>query len=123
MVQFGIAADPEVTKKWIDKPLPDDIAQHSNERGMLSFAHRGPNTRTTQVFINYSNNTHLDSGEAPFAPVGRVLQGWDVVMDIYSEHRDYPDQMLIMREGNEYLDARFPGLEVLKRACFVERIE
>jgi cyclophilin family peptidyl-prolyl cis-trans isomerase len=70
MAQFGINGDPKVTAKWADASIPDDPVTQHNTRGMISFATSGANTRSTQLFINYSDNSWLDaSGFSPFAVV------------------------------------------------------
>jgi peptidyl-prolyl cis-trans isomerase A (cyclophilin A) len=54
VVQFGIPRDPALNAKWRKANLPDDPVTRSNRRGSVSFATSGPNTRTTQVFVNLS---------------------------------------------------------------------
>ena len=82
VVQFGITSDPTETKKW-DETIQDDPVVGSNTRGTISFAMAGPNTRTTQVFVNLKDNSRLDS--ADFAPIGRVLDGLEVlIQDVYN---------------------------------------
>ncbi|MCA8996456.1 MAG: peptidylprolyl isomerase, partial [Planctomycetaceae bacterium] len=77
MVQFGINADPKVSADWRVKTIPDDKVTKSNTRGMITFATSGPNSRTSQVFINFGNNSFLDS--QGFSPFGKVVEGMDVV--------------------------------------------
>ncbi len=121
MVQFGINASPEVNAKWFMARIPDDVASgHSNARGTISFATAGPNTRTTQVFINYSNNTFLDP--MGFSPFGVVSQGMNVVDSLFSDYGDGPpsgpgpDQNQLQQHGNAYLQANFPHLDYIKTA-------
>jgi peptidyl-prolyl cis-trans isomerase A (cyclophilin A) len=116
MVQFGIPGDPQVTAKWRDANIPDDPVTQSNLRGYVTFAQTGrPNSRTTQVFVDYRNNTRLDS--AGFTPFGKVIQGMDVVDSLYKGYGegapdgDGPNQSLIQSQGNEYLDREFPKLD------------
>src|SRR5438132_649847 len=73
MAQFGIHGDPHVAAVWRDARIPDDPVRQHNARGMVSFATAGPGTRTTQLFINYSDNSRLHGmGSSPF---GRVVLG------------------------------------------------
>ena len=82
MVQFGINADPKVSAVWRDANINDDPVKQSNSRGLITFATRGPNTRTTQMFINFADNNRLDG--MGFAPFGRVVSGMNVVDALYS---------------------------------------
>ncbi|CAK0791069.1 unnamed protein product [Prorocentrum cordatum] len=112
MVQWGIPADPAVAKTWREKKIPDDPdAGHSNEKGMLTFATAGPDTRTSQLFINYKDNAFLDS--QGFTPVGKVVEGMDVVEGIQSKYGEEPDQGEIQEEGNAYLTKEFPDLSYI----------
>jgi peptidyl-prolyl cis-trans isomerase A (cyclophilin A) len=123
VVQFGINGDPAVEERWRDLTFADDPVKESNTRGTLTFAKAGPNSRTTQVFINLTDNTRLDA--SGFAPFGKVVEGMDVVERFYSSYGDAPprgygpDQRLIETEGNSYLDAKFPRLDYIKRAEIV----
>jgi peptidyl-prolyl cis-trans isomerase A (cyclophilin A) len=121
VVQFGINKDPTVTKFWRDMTLVDDPVKQSNKRGTLSFATSGPNTRTTQVFINLADNARLDA--RGFAPFGRVVEGMDVVSQLYAGYGDSPpmgyygpDQNKIEAEGNAYLERSFNRLDYIKTA-------
>ena len=115
MVQFGIHGQPAVNKVWSEAHIDDDPAgKQSNTRGMLTFATAGPNTRTTQLFINYADNLRLD--QMGFAPMGRVVDGMDVVQRINAEYQQTPDQGLIERQGNAYLTQAFPRLDFIKTA-------
>lgn len=114
VVQFGLAADPAVTNKWRNKRIQDDPVRQSNREGYLSFASAGPNTRTTQVFINLKDNIQLDS--MGFAPFGKVISGMEVVRAISSLHGEKPNQGMITMEGNAYLEKNFPGLDYIRKA-------
>ena len=120
MAQFGISGDPTVSAVWRDRRIPDDSVRQSNTRDMVSFATAGPNTRTTQVFINYADNSSLD-GQG-FAPFGRVVEGMDVVDHLFAGYGEGaprgrgPDQGRVEREGNAYLTRDFPKLDYVKRA-------
>jgi len=122
MVQFGIPADPAMNAGW--SPLRDDKVTQSNARGTITYAMAGPNTRTTQLFINFGNNAALN-GQG-FAPFGKVIEGMDVVDKIYSGYGDMPamggrgpDPEKIQTQGNKYLEANFPKLDFIKTARIV----
>jgi peptidyl-prolyl cis-trans isomerase A (cyclophilin A) len=125
MVQFGISGDPAVNGRWQEAGIPDDPVKGSNTRGFVTFAQRGtPNTRTTQIFINYGDNARLDASR--FAPFGKVVQGMDVVDQLFKGYGEGapgghgPDQGMIQAKGNAYLDARFPQLDAIKQAQIVK---
>jgi len=114
VVQFGLAANPAVTKKW-DVKIKDDPVKQTNRVGSIVFATAGPNTRTTQLFINLRSNSSLDG--MGFAPFGMVLgDGMQVVEKINSEYGERPDQGSITSQGKAYLDAKFPRLDYIKKA-------
>ncbi len=113
IIQFGIAADPKMTKKW-DKKIKDDPVKRTNKTATLVFATAGPNTRTTQLFINLKSNQMLD--DQGFAPFGEVIEGMSVVESIYAGHGERPDQSMIERRGTPYLKENFPKLDYIKKA-------
>jgi peptidyl-prolyl cis-trans isomerase A (cyclophilin A) len=113
VVQFGIPSDPAVTAAWKDARLPDDPVAASNLRGTLTFASAGPDTRTTQLFINLQDNPRLDG--MGFAPFATVVSGMDVVDAVYSGYDQQVSQTRLQAEGNDYLRSAFPNLDyVLK---------
>jgi peptidyl-prolyl cis-trans isomerase A (cyclophilin A) len=120
MAQFGISGNPQTMTEWRDKPIQDDPVKQSNKRGMLTFAMAGPNTRTTQVFINYADNSRLD--DMGFSPIGQVVSGMDVVDKLYSGYGEGaprgsgPSQGLLQQQGNAYLKKDFPKLDYIKKA-------
>ena len=117
LAQFGMHGDPAVQKAWRDAVIADDPVRHGNTRGAVSFASRGPNTRTTQLFINLRDNSPYD--RLGFAPFGEVVTGMDVVDRLYSEYEERPDQGLIDEEGNAYLTREFPSLDYIQKAAIV----
>lgn len=119
MAQGGIHGDPAMNTRWRDRRIPDDPVRQHNTRGMVSFAMAGPNTRTTQFFISFVDNSRLDSmGFAPFAQV-RDMSVVDRLYAGYGEgapRGQGPDQSRIQREGNAYLRADFPQLDYIRGA-------
>jgi peptidyl-prolyl cis-trans isomerase A (cyclophilin A) len=114
VVQFGLNADPVVNGRWEAARIADDPVKETNRRGRVTFATAGPNTRTTQLFINTGSNERLD--QMGFAPFGEVAAGMKVVDAINSEYGEAPDQGRITLEGNTYLRRQFPRLDFIKRA-------
>jgi peptidyl-prolyl cis-trans isomerase A (cyclophilin A) len=114
MVQFGIAADPAVQKKF-GASIKDDPVKESNKRGYVTFAQTSaPNSRSTQIFVNFKDNSFLDSQR--FAPFGQVTSGMEAVDKISSEAGEKPNQGSIQSQGNVYLKAQFPKLDYVKKA-------
>lgn len=124
MVQFGINGNPKVSQVWQDANIPDDQPKQSNTRGMVTFATAGPNTRTTQVFINFGNNASLD--DQGFSPFGQVTSGMDVVDSLYAGYGEGspkghgPNQGIVQSLGNAYLEKAFPKLDYIKKATIVK---
>jgi peptidyl-prolyl cis-trans isomerase A (cyclophilin A) len=115
MVQFGISGDPAIAAAWREANIKDDPStSHHNTKGMVSFATRGKDTRTTQVFVNFKDNSRLDS--QGFTPFGEVTTGMDVVEKITDQYGEKPDQGQIQSAGNKYLTASFPKLDYVKKA-------
>ncbi len=113
VVQFGLAADPDTISTW-DQPIPDDPVLTTNRRGTITFATAGPNTRTTQLFINLGSNERLDAQH--FSPFGKVVEGMDNVDAIYAGDGEKPEQDSIKEKGNAYLEKEFPKLDYIKTA-------
>eukprot|EP00316_Scyphosphaera_apsteinii_P017547 CAMPEP_0119312954 /NCGR_PEP_ID=MMETSP1333-20130426/27367_1 /TAXON_ID=418940 /ORGANISM="Scyphosphaera apsteinii, Strain RCC1455" /LENGTH=200 /DNA_ID=CAMNT_0007317661 /DNA_START=96 /DNA_END=698 /DNA_ORIENTATION=- len=114
MVQWGIPGKPSVAAEWREKKIRDDPVVKSNERGTITFATSGKDSRTTQVFINFVDNKNLDG--MGFAPFGKVVSGMDTVDAIYAGHGETPDQGQIQSHGNGYLKKTFPRLSYINSA-------
>jgi len=114
LAQFGMHGDPAVQEAWRDAAIADDPVRHGNTRGTVSFASRGPNTRTTQLFINLRDNTAYD--RLGFAPIAEVVSGMEVVDRLYADYEERPEQPLIDSEGNTYLKREFPNLDYIQKA-------
>src|SRR6478735_5489059 len=124
MVQFGINGDPGIMARWRAAQISDDPVSQSNTKGMVTYAMAGPNTRTSQVFINFGDNSQLD--RSGFAPFGRVVSGMNVVEALNAEYGEGapngrgPNQSRIQNEGNAYLSKEFPRMDYIKKAT-IER--
>lgn len=125
MAQFGINGDPRISSVWRGATIADDPVKAKNTPGMVSYAMGGPSTRTSQLFINYIDNSQgLDP--QGFSPIGQVVEGMDVVQNLYGDYGEGaprgagPDQGRIQAEGNGYLKAEFPNLDYVIKATIVE---
>jgi peptidyl-prolyl cis-trans isomerase A (cyclophilin A) len=124
MAQFGIHGDPKVSAAWREERIQDDPVKQSNKRGYISYAMAGPNTRTTQLFINYADNSRLD--RMGFAPIGHVVEGMTVIDRLYAGYGEGapqgkgPHQGRLQTEGREYLTQNFPQLDCIQKATIVE---
>lgn len=124
VVQFGINGDPQISGKWQKANISDDPVTKSNLSGTLVFATSGPNTRTTQMFINLTDNKRLD--QMGFSPIGRVVEGMDAIKSLYSGYGEGapmgrgPSQDRIYSMGNSYLKEKFSKLDYIKQAELVD---
>ncbi len=125
IVQFGVHGVPAIQEAWNRHAIPDDPVTTSNERGTLTFATAGPDTRTTQLFINYRTNEGLDT--QGFAPIGRVTEGMAALSALYAEYGemaglggDGVDYACMLAGGNAYLDRRFERLDRIETARIIE---
>jgi len=115
VMQFGINGDAAIQRNWTDATIPDDKVTQGNTRGFVTFAKSSePNSRTTQLFINFADNSRLN--RQGFAPFGKVTMGMEVVDKIFSVYGEKPDQDRIEKEGNAYLTKNFPKLDYIKKA-------
>ncbi len=126
IAQFGIPGDPVVAAVWKDQTISDDPVRQSNVRGTIAYAMTGPDTRTTQLYINLSDNSRLDKDG--FAPIGKVVEGMDLADKLYAGYDENAGggmrggkQGKIFEGGKEYLDREFPRLDKLMRATIVRR--
>ena len=124
MAQFGIHGNPKVAMQWYNANFKDDPVKESNKRGYITYAKTAaPDSRSTQLFINFGNNSGLDA--QGFAPFGKVTKGMDVVDSLYNGYGEGapsgngPEQRRIIMEGNAYLEKSFPKLDYIKSATIV----
>jgi peptidyl-prolyl cis-trans isomerase A (cyclophilin A) len=123
MVQFGLHGQPATNKEWGKAPIVDDPVVAGNKRGRITFATSGPNSRTTQMFINFKHNKPLDA--MGFAAFGEVVEGMDAVDKIHKIGEGAPGgpgpgQSAIEAQGNTYLRKAYPQLDYIKSARFVK---
>jgi peptidyl-prolyl cis-trans isomerase A (cyclophilin A) len=124
-VQFGVHPDPAVTRAWSQAKIQDDPVKQHNIPGTVTFAMGGPNTRTTQIFINFQDNSsQLDS--LGFAPIGTVSEGFDVVKNLYGGYGEMqemggagPSQAEYSKLGKAYLDKSFPLIDKIVSATVI----
>jgi peptidyl-prolyl cis-trans isomerase A (cyclophilin A) len=118
--QFGINGNPKVQQLWGSARIPDDPVKQKNVKGTLSYAKLGPNSRTTQVFINLADNAMLDT--TGFAPFAKVIEGMDVVEKLYFAYGEVvprgsgPDPTQIELQGNVYIERLYPRLDAIRKA-------
>ncbi|HDP99018.1 MAG TPA: peptidylprolyl isomerase [bacterium] len=124
MAQFGYHGDPEVSAVWSEKNIPDDPVVQSNKRGYVTYAKSAmPNSRSTQLFINFNDNSFLDN--QGFSPVGKIIEGMEVVDQLYAGYGDGPprgsgpNQQNIRLQGNKFLIDNFPKLDYIKKAYLI----
>jgi peptidyl-prolyl cis-trans isomerase A (cyclophilin A) len=126
-VQFGINGNPKIAQQQRHITIPDDVLKQHNILGYVAFSNTGPNTRSTQVYINLGDNTTRNDVEAGFAPFGQVVEGMDIVEKLYGGYGEHSgggmraghqDQMF--EGGNAYLDREFPKLDKLIRATIMK---
>ena len=123
VAQWGIHGDPKVSAVWSDANLPPDPVKQSNKRGMLTYAMAGrPDTRSTQLFVNFKDNTNLDA--MGFAPICKVAEGMDIADKLYGTYGESitDKQGLIQSQGNDYLRSKWPELDYIKTATIVGEV-
>ena len=116
MVQFGINGDPKINAGMMRARIKDDPVTQSNKKGYITFAMAGPDTRTSQLFINFGDNSNLD--KQGFSPFGKVTKGMSVVESLYNQYGGKPSdaQAQIQAEGNAFLEKNYPKLDFIKTA-------
>ena len=115
MVQFGMNGNPAVTRAWSSVPMKDEPTKQGNKKGYVTFARTGaPNSRGTQIFINYKDNNFLD--DKGFGAFGQVVKGMEVAEAITAQYGEKPNQGEITASGNAYLTKEFPKLDYIKTA-------
>ena len=121
VVQFGIHGDPAVNAVWDTATIPDDPRTTGNTRGTVAFAASGPNSRATQLFISTGDNRRVLDRQG-FAPIGRVVEGLDVVTALNAEYGEEPNAVRAVRQGNRYFARWFPALDSILAATIQEPV-
>ncbi|MBN2080996.1 peptidylprolyl isomerase [bacterium] len=119
VAQFGLSADPELSRKWGEEKIKDEPVVQGNLPTYLSYAKPGlPNNRTTQIFINYGDNSRLDADG--FSCFGKVVEGFeDVAMKLYG--CEWADQRgLATPEGLERFKRAYPDADFIIKAYIKE---
>jgi peptidyl-prolyl cis-trans isomerase A (cyclophilin A) len=126
-VQFGINGDPKIAQQQRIVTIPDDTLKQHNTLSYVAFSNTGPNTRSTQVYINLGDNSARNDIEAGFAPFGQIVEGMDVVEKLYGGYGEHSGggmraghQDEMFQGGNTWLDREFPKLDKLIRATIVQ---
>lgn len=126
-VQFGINGNPKIAQQQRHVTIPDDTLKQHNTPGFVAFSNTGPNTRSTQVYINLGDNSARNDSEAGFAPFGQIVEGMDVVEKLYGGYGEHSGggmraghQDKMLEGGNAYLDREFPKLDKLIRATVMQ---
>ena len=116
VAQFGIAGNPTIANLWSRRHIPADSVREHNLRGAITYAQFKPTDRTTNLFINLRDNPDLDA--LGFAPIGRVVQGMEVVDSLYAGYGEFPaaaapvgNPKRLYGESNRYLDEVYPKLD------------
>jgi cyclophilin family peptidyl-prolyl cis-trans isomerase len=124
--QFGISGNPRIAARWRHRVIPDDPLIEHNAPGFVAFSNTGPNTRSTQVYINTGDNSARNDEENGFAPFGKVIDGMDIVEKLYSGYGEHAGggmraghQDAMFAGGNAYMDREFPKLDKLTRASIL----
>jgi peptidyl-prolyl cis-trans isomerase A (cyclophilin A) len=124
VAQFGISNEYETNKYWEERAIEDEPCLKNNLKGYVAFARSGVNTRTTQIFINLQDNTRLDTvtynGVKGFPPIGRIIEGIDVIDHLNSEYGDAPNQDSITVKGREYTQRKFPHMDYINKLSIVD---
>jgi len=119
VVQFGLNGDPNVSKAWETRTIKDEPVKQSNQAGFITYAKGGPDSRTTQIFINKVDNSRLDA--MGFSPFAKIIDGMHVVEQFYGGYaNNVPDQGKIRTQGNGYLDREYPKLDSIVKARVVK---
>jgi peptidyl-prolyl cis-trans isomerase A (cyclophilin A) len=118
IIQWGVNGDPKINKDWSEIPIRDDAPRVSNKIGTVVFASAGPNSRSTQLFINLGDNSRSLDPQG-FTPFGEVIQGMDNVMHFNMEYGEQPNQAAIADIGDGYLEEHFPRLDYIKKASIL----
>ena len=122
LVQFGVAADPAVQRRWQEKTIADDEQKHVPfTQGTVSFAGNGEHSRSTHIFIALAPSGRGLGNALHERPFGRIddPEEQKVVANFFSGYGDITAlQGALISRGNAAAE-KYPRLDRISR-CFVE---
>ena len=121
IAHFGIHGDPAVNAVWSKAELADDPPRSTNRRGTFALAFPArPNSRTTQIYINKTDNVRSDADA--FTVLGTVVEGMGVVDSLYAGYGEESGggmrqgkQGPLLTGGNAFMDREYPRLDRILR--------
>jgi peptidyl-prolyl cis-trans isomerase A (cyclophilin A) len=125
VAQFG-ADDSVIIKRWSAYKVADEPVLKSNERGTISFARSGKDSRDNDLFINLRDNLRLDTinsgGVKGFPVIGVVTSGMNTVDSLYGGYADavFDKYDTLLRNKPVFMQM-FPKLDSIKRVFFVRK--
>ena len=123
VAQFG-NTDAKKMQDWKSVKIPDEPVLHSNNRGTISFARFGKDSRDLEVFINLTDNKVLDTlgfeGVKGFTPLGNVKKGMEVVDKLYSGYAEEPMSDTNLYQNRDLFYQTYPKLDLIKKAYLIE---
>jgi|UniRef100_UPI0040474F0E peptidyl-prolyl cis-trans isomerase A (cyclophilin A) len=126
VVQFGINNDSIRNQGWSGIGYEDEPVLQKNDSMTIAFARYGPQSRTTQLFINLRDNNKLDTSNFQdvlgFPVVAKVIKGMENVHKFYGEYGNKlsTKQDSIYKFGNAFLAEKYPKLDYIKKAYLIK---
>lgn len=102
VVQFGVNAK---MSEWKDRQFQDDPSLFQHLPGTIAFANAGPDTNSTQVFVNLVENNRLADPSLNYTVFGKVVDGMDKIKSwkVVEDPQMGLDQGRLWTEGDKYL--------------------
>ncbi len=89
---YGDSSIPEIKDEFTSK--------NRNDRGTIAMANAGPNTGSSQFFINLVNNNYLDSKHPQFGKVVSGMEVVDAIAKVRTNPRDKPLKDVIIASAS-----------------------